>query len=541
MIRNLRKLVNMPVKMYALKQFRCFFYMLMYSLASLLFPGFISYIVDDGIMLNDIWKIAFYCIAMLFTGVFMIGFRYLEQISFYKLAQEIIAELKEKLYNILLNKNIKFWSHNTSGDMFTVLENDVNKLENLVTTTFSDIIVNLFIGIGIASYLIWVDIWMGIGVLLLSLTFAYIQRMLGNQAEKMMEELRVKIGVLSGFTDESVNNMLNIQVSGYSGYMEKVYAQKNRNVIHGSIQQMKLIAAIRGVSGSFNVLGILVILIMGAIRVQQGTLSIGLLFTLTIYVQRLYSPIVSLGTAYIEIRNSKPIIKKILSIMEDVNNITSGSYIPDTGMVKGKIEFKNVSFGYKEEQYLFRNFNMTIQPNTIVAIIGENGSGKSTLIRLLTKLSTPIDGQILLDETDIEKYDTAFLRKQIGYMQQNEFFLKGKLNTILDPYLRMDSKELTRLMEIFRIPVDLFQDGLNTEISENMLNLSGGEIQKIAMVRLFCENKPIYILDEPTAALDIHSEEEIIPLLKILLKDKTAIIITHRKKILDICDEVVYL
>lgn len=541
MMKNLKKLVNMPIKVYALRQFKCFFYMLLYSLASLVFPGFIGYIVDDGIMINDIRKIIFYCTAMLLTGVLMTGFRYLEQISFYKLAQEIIVELKEKLYNMLSNKNIKFWSNNTSGDMFTVLENDVNRLENLVTTTFGDIIVNSFIGIGIASYLIWIDAGMGVSVLILSLTFAYAQRLLGNKAEKMMEDLRRRICVLSGFTDEAINNMLNIQVSGYSKYMEKVYVKENRNVIHGSVQQMKLIAAMRGVGGAFNVLGVLAVLIMGAIRVRQGTLSIGVLFSLTIYVQRLYSPIVGLGTAYIEIRNSKPIIKKILSVMEDENNITSGTYIPDAGIVQGKIEFKNLSFGYNKDQLLFRDFNLIIRPNSIVGIVGKNGSGKTTLIRLLTKLCTPLGGEILLDETDIEKYDTAFLRRQIGYMQQSEFFFKGKLRTILDPYLQMDSRELTRLMGVFRVSIDLFQDGLDTEISENMLNLSGGEVQKIAMVRLFCENKPIYILDEPTAALDIHSEDEIIPLLKVLLKDKTSIVITHKKKILDICDEIVHL
>ena len=161
------------------------------------------------------------------------------------------------------------------------------------------------------------------------------------------------------------------------------------------------------------------------------------------------------------------------------------------------------------------------------------------MTRLLTKLCIPVKGKIFLDDVNLEDYNTEFLRTQIGYMLQNQFFFKGQLKEIVDPYSKTDKRELIRLMDFFRIPAELFEDGLDTEINGNLISLSGGEAQKIAMVRLFCENKPVYILDEPTAALDMQSEEEIIELLRKFLKNKTAVIITHRKKILDICDMVV--
>lgn len=541
MFKSLCKLIDMPLKTYICKQCRCLVFLVLYSLSSLFFPGFISYIVDDGILKNDVKKIIFYCLMMLFTGIFMIVFQYLEQVSFYRLAQEITIALKEKLYQILMHKNIDFWSEHTSGDMFTVLEHDIERLENLLTTTVSDIIVNFLIGAGIAVYLIWTDLWMGVEVLILSILFSRVQRRIGDKVERMMETLREKICELSGFTDESINNMLNIQVSGFSDYMQKKYSEKNRNVIQGFMQQMKWISIMRSVGSTFNILAILSVLVMGAIRVRQGSLSIGLLFSLTIYVQRLYSPIISLGNAYMEIRNCRPIIYKILSVIEDENNVASGDYIPKTGVLRGAIEFKNISFSYKGLHPVFHDFQLSIMPGMVVGITGDNGSGKSTLIRLLTKLCTPQQGEILLDRINVEKYNTEFLRTQIGYMQQNEFFLKGKLKDVIDPYGKMKQEELSKLMQFFQIPIELFQDSFDTEISENMLNLSGGEVQKLAMVRLFCENKPIYILDEPTAALDLGSEQEITALLKLLLKNKTAMIITHREPILDICDIVVRL
>lgn len=368
--------------------------------------------------------------------------------------------------------------------MFTVLEGDVERLENLMTATVSDIAVNLFMSVGIAAYFLWIDVWIGMEVLTLAVVFACIQRKLGDKVEKMMDELR-KICELSGFTDESMNHMLNIQASGYSTYMEKNYSEKNRKVIQGFVKQMKCIAVMPGIGGTFHVAAILSVLIIGSVRVRKGTLSIGLLFSLTIYVQRLYAPIDSLGNAYMEIRNC------------------------------------------------------WILPGTIIGIVGDNGSGKSALTRLLTKLCIPVKGKIFLDDVNLEDYNTEFLRTQIGYMLQNQFFFKGQLKEIVDPYSKTDKRELIKLMDFFRIPAESFEDGLDTEINGNLISLSGGEAQKIAMVRLFCENKPVYILDEPTAALDMQSEEEITELLRKFLKNKTAVIITHRKKILDICDMVV--
>lgn len=539
MIKKMRKLINMPLKIYLWKQCKCLIFLMIYSLASLSFPGFLSYIVDDGIMVHDANKMIFYCVAMSVTGIVMIVFQYMEQISFYKLAQEITAALKEKIYHILTKKNINFWSKHTPGDMFTVLEGDVERLENLMTATVSDIVVNLFMSVGIAAYFLWIDVWIGMEVLTLAVAFACIQRKLGDKVEKMMDELRGKICELSGFTDESMNHMLNIQASGYSTYMEKNYSEKNRKVIQGFIKQMKCIAVMRGIGGTFHVAAILSVLIIGSVRVREGTLSIGLLFSLTIYVQRLYAPIVSLGNAYMEIRNCWPIIRKILSVLENGDNITSGTFVPDTGRVQGKIEFRDISFCYPGSRPVFQRFHLSILPGTIIGIVGDNGSGKSTLTRLLTKLCIPVKGKIFLDDVNLEDYNTEFLRTQIGYMLQNQFFFKGQLKEIVDPYSKTDKRELIRLMDFFRIPAELFEDGLDTEINGNLISLSGGEAQKIAMVRLFCENKPVYILDEPTAALDMQSEEEIIELLRKFLKNKTAVIITHRKKILDICDRVV--
>lgn len=539
-MKNIKKLIVLPLKKYILTQTKCLFYMIVYTISSLMFPSFVSYIIDEGVVKNDIGKITLYSLLMLLTGALMLLFHYLQQVSFYKFSQEIIANLKESIFRKLLKTNNKFWNENTVGDIFSVLEKDIDRLENLLTSTISQIFVNFFVATGIAVYLIYMNYEIGIIVILCGILFAVIQRVTGNKAERITKTMRENLGKLTSFTNEALNNINSIQVSGYSNNIETKYNYRNRAVISSFIQQIRIMNLSSCLGLGFNVIGIFVVLIIGAYSVFEGNLSIGILFTLTIYVQRLYSPIISLGNAYVSIKNSKPIIEKIVSVIDNPDIIRDGDIIPEDSL-KGNIEFQNITFSYDSTNNLYDNFNLKIDSGDVVGIVGENGSGKTTLVKLLTKLCEPKSGCIYMDQMNLNDLNVEYLRKQIGYMTQNEFIMSGSLREVIDPNNKFLDDEIIKSMEKFHLKINSFSEGLDTHIKENKNNMSGGEVQKIALVRLFLEDKPIYILDEPTAALDYESEEDICKLLHILLKDKTAIIITHRKCILKICTKVIKL
>ena len=180
---------------------------------------------------------------------------------------------------------------------------------------------------------------------------------------------------------------------------------------------------------TFNVLGIFIVLCVGANEVLKGRLSVGVLFSMTIYVQRLYGPIVTLGTEYINIKNTKPMIDiRCKKILENRDSILGG--VIDWSDVKGKINFVNVYFKYKDK-WILHNFTMEVSENTITGIIGENGSGKSTLIKLLSKLCAPQSGAIYLDGIPIEKITYESLKKYIAVIPQDNFLPYGSLKNIM--------------------------------------------------------------------------------------------------------------
>lgn len=531
-------ILQMPVKTYIFKQVKCLLFMIMYTVFSLAFPGFISLIIDEGVKKSNIEKIVFYCSLMLVCGILMIFFQYLQKVSFYKLAQEIVYNMKHTIFEKLSERNLKFWMHYQVGDVLRILESDIDNIQNLLTSTISNIIINFLVAAGITLVLVIINPVIGINVLLIALIFAQIQKRCGDKIQNGMEKLRVDMGDLSSVINEMLNNIASIQMANLTELEKKRFDIKNKNVIQQFVTQMKKITVTQLIGMSFNVIGILVVLCVGANEVLKGRLSIGVLFSMTIYVQRLYGPIVTLGTEYINIKNTKPLIDKVQKILENEDSILGG--VLNWTNVEGKIDFRNVNFKYKDK-WILRDFSIEILANTITGIVGENGSGKSTIIKLLSKLCVPQSGMIYLDGIPIEKLTYESVKRNMAVIPQDNFLPYGSLKSIMEINSKEKEKVMYELMEKMGVSIAKFPEGLNTEISENMGNLSGGEIQKLSLIRALLHDKKIYILDEPTSSMDLESEIEFCSIVKEYLINKTVLIITHRQEILSVCDNIIQL
>lgn len=254
-------------------------------------------------------------------------------------------------------------------------------------------------------------------------------------------------------------------------------------------------------------------------------IELGILFSMIVYVQQLYSPAVALGETYNSIKNAQPSILRISTLLENKEMVEEADFCPE-GSLKGNIIFKNVTFSYAQNtDPVFRNLNLSLKAGRIYGITGDNGMGKSTFIRLIAGLCMPDSGNIYIDDIEIKKYNVEYLRKHIGYLLQKPLLLRGK-----NPIDNIDTKRMMRY----------FNMGKKRYLEENVKGLSGGESQKLALAYLLSDKtKDIYILDEPTASVDLKSEEVICSQIRDALKGKTALIITHRRSILKICDEVI--
>lgn len=254
-----------------------------------------------------------------------------------------------------------------------------------------------------------------------------------------------------------------------------MYADKCDELAKEGLDFTKTMCTVGMTGMSFNVLAIVIVLILGAVDVSNNLISVGLLFSMTIYVQRLYSPIVSIGNMFVKIKNFFPLLDNIYNVMFNEKNIIKGDY-KHSNELMGNISFDNVWFGYNNERFILKGFTETFNRGEIIGIVGNNGSGKTTLVRLLTKLCTVERGKIEIDGIDINTFDMEYLQTQIGVMTQNSYLLAEEFNNILK-----SEKELNK-MKKFLEEMNFYESGNsilkgNFEVKENNLNISGGEAQ----------------------------------------------------------------
>lgn len=534
---KIMRFMNLSFKKYLWKYILCMFCIVGYTIMNLIYPGLISLIIDKGVAEKNLHDIVKYSIIFLIIGFLMILLYYLQRVSFTKLSKNFAMELQNNLIKKVLTVNYKFWISNSPGDVITVIQQDVSKIESFFISVISNAIVNIFMAISVGIYLVKKNLI--IGTILIGLTFIFvtIQRYFGVKSKEGNKKIRRQQGALFSYINDIINHLPNIQMLGMSNKVKRQSQFEMEGYVQEYIAQIKLLSVIQNISMLFSNLGVFCVFLIGAVGVFYEKMTVGILFSLTMYVQKLYDPVINLANTYISIKNIEPILDKVLGIFETKDVIPQGNLKKDK--INGKINIKNLYFRYDNaKKDIFSDFNINIEPGKIIGLVGENGVGKSTMLRLFTKLSEPIKGNIYLDDIDILKYDTQWLWSQMGIMTQETYLPKGKIKDILGIDKRQYEMTEELLKEIHFDCKRLYH-GWDTEIGENSITLSGGESQKLAFVRLILQNKSLYILDEPTSALDLESEDLILHLIKKYISGKTCIIITHRPKLLEICDRII--
>jgi len=285
------------------------------------------------------------------------------------------------------------------------------------------------------------------------------------------------------------------------------------------------------------------VVVMGVFEVSGQNLTVGGLIAVTILASRTMVPVVNLSSILIKLKEMGESVSRIDNFMrlpaEDDTQKEMG-----TGKLKGGVEFKNVTYSFKESKYRsIEDISFKIMPGEKIGVIGQTGAGKSTLIKLLMGLHTPDEGAIYLDGHDISTIHPVEIRQNIGVMMQEPFLFNGTIKENIE-LSRPISKE--KMMELIRFTgleelVKKSGKGENLEIGERGKNLSVGQRHLVALAQAIVNDPPILVLDEPTTGLDIGLEKKLVNHLKQIVDEKTLFVITHRYAALELVDRVIVL
>lgn len=231
--------------------------------------------------------------------------------------------------------------------------------------------------------------------------------------------------------------------------------------------------------------------------------------------------------------------KELMNVEIDIEDALDAIPAP---AFEGRVEYKNVGFGYEEDKKVLEHINLTVEPGQTVAFVGPSGVGKTTLVNLLPRFYDLKEGEILIDGTNINRFTLQSLRRQIGIVQQDVFLFNGTIReNVLYGRLDATDEEVDRAIEQAKLKevIEDLEDGVDTHIGERGVKLSGGQKQRLSIARIFLKNPSILILDEATSALDTQTEKFIQQSFDELAKGRTTFIIAHRLATIKNADRII--
>ncbi|WAM36288.1 ABC transporter ATP-binding protein [Caldicellulosiruptor acetigenus] len=445
--------------------------------------------------------------------------------------QMVLFDIRKALFDHVQSLSFSFFDKNSTGRIIVRIVNDVNTLNNLFTNGIVNVITDM------SSLVLAAIIMFSINPKLAMVTFAVVPIFLivlfttRNAIKRNWRAVRRKIANLNAYIHENISGIRVIQAY--------VRQKVNRAIFKDVIDDVFLswMKAVR-INGIFSpavevcsMIGTLIIYFYGVKLLKINGVTVGTLIAFVSYLDRFWRPVVTLSNFYNQLLVASASSERIFEVLSIEPEIKEDKNPVEMSTFKNSIEFKNVWFAYKDEEYVLKDVSFEIKKGMMVALVGATGSGKTTIVNLLARFYDPQKGSILIDGIDIKKISFKSLRKLIGIVQQEPFLFSGSiLDNIL--YGKPDAK-FEEVVEVCKFLgahdfISQFEDGYFTQVNERGNRLSTGQKQLICLSRVLLQNPQILILDEATASLDTHSELMVQNALNRIMKDRTSIVIAHR-------------
>ncbi len=460
--------------------------------------------------------------------------------------QKLTARIRRELFAHSISLSLRYHDKMPVGKLLTRLTNDVDALSEVFGSGAVGVIADFVSLIVISLTMLSID--KGLAIILLStqIPVSYFIIWLQKRYRKANYQVREKLSQLNSDFQENLQGLEVVQMFRREKFNSNNFfrtGESYRRAVDGTIFYDSSISAfIEWIS----LAAISFVLAIGGYFVTSGNIGLGTLTTFILYSQRLFEPLRQLAERFTQIQGGLTAIERINELLDEeieIKDSTKKNFDVNNFNFKGKIEFRRVSFFYKEGEYVIKDLSFKVNPGENIAFVGPTGSGKTTIIRLLCRLYEPQKGEILIDDIDIKNIPLKDLRNMLGVVLQDTFIFSGdvsqnlKLNSdINDQELEITCKKLGLSLLLKKFP-----NGLNTLLRERGGNLSSGERQLLSVARVAIRNPRILIMDEATAFMDPTTEATLQRDLKKILENRTSLVIAHRLATIEQSDNIIVL
>lgn len=493
------------------------------------FYHFISQKIENDGQINTLLFICLLALSLFFLKNF---FRYLASYVITFLRTGIVKDIRDKLYNKIVELPISYFTEKRKGDIIARMTADVQEVEVSILTSIETIVREPLTVVIAISIMLFMSVKLTLFVFILLPVSGFIISSISKKLKANSVKAQKETGIFLSFIEETLGGLRVIK--GFNS--EKIIERKFNNstdtfkkLMTSVFHRQTLASPMSEFLGSATIIAILW---YGGTEVLSNTSSLqpDEFMGYIVLFYTVLNPIKLITTSYYNIQKGEASAERIMQVLNTENSIKDKPNAIVKSTFENQIEFKNISFKYKKE-YVLKDFSLTIKKGETVALVGQSGSGKSTLANLITRFYDVNKGDILIDGINIKDITKKSLRDLMGIVTQESILF----NDTVENNIKLGTENATEnqineaadIANAYEFIKDL-PEQFNTNIGDNGNSLSGGQKQRLSIARAVLKNPPIMILDEATSALDTESEQLVQVALEKMMQNRTSLVIAHR-------------
>ena len=525
------------------KFIQMFFVVIIAALSITMVPIYLKYFIDNFIAeksLDGIKYAAFFFFLVIIIAVLSI---YLFLVIGGKIEYKIAYQLREEAFLKSQKLSLNYYDNHSTGETLSVLTSDITKLSEIISWGIIDLTYNLMVFIISIIALLVLSPKLTLMSLLIGVPIALISKFFQERILKYQRKVRYFNSVIFNDFNENIQGTLTTKTLNTEDISFTHFKENSNSMKYYSIKSFKISGIYVPLVMFLGSVGAAVALNFSSKMVMSGEMTFGTFAAFLTYAAQIFAPIRVIAKIASDFKTATASVERVNNLFSEEESIKDSDNLVDKygnifepkldkyPKMHGDIEFKNVNFGYDENNLILKDFNLKVKAGESIALVGSTGSGKSTIINLLCRFYEPTNGQILIDNKDYREYTRGYIYNNLGYVLQSPFLFSG---TILSNRKsgKLDASyeevvEASKIVGAYEFIMKL-PNKFDTIIDEGGSSLSTGQKQLISFARAIIRDPKLIVLDEATSSIDSKTEKTIQKAIDKIVENKTSFIVAHR-------------